>query len=80
VEVQDYPCPGWEHESTDLTLLTENGPEQVPAVAQTFTESCYVEAPLVAVGTREELEFAPALEGKVLVIHGRAVVRGSPER
>jgi Iap family predicted aminopeptidase len=49
-------------------------------VAQTFTESCDVEAPLIAVGSREELEFAPDLEGKILVIHGRAVVRLNVDR
>jgi Iap family predicted aminopeptidase len=46
----------------------------LPAVAQTFTEGCDVEAPLVGVGSREELEFAPDLEGKVLVLHGRAAI------
>ena len=71
VEVQDFPCPGWDHETTELTLLTKAGPEQLPAFAQTFTEACDVEAELVAVGSREELEFAPDLEGKVLVLYDR---------
>lgn len=68
VEVQDYPCPAWEHESTELTLLGAGGPQPLPAFAQTFTEACDVEAECVCVGTRDELEFAPDLEGKVLVL------------
>src|SRR5437879_2620765 len=55
VTVQDYPCPGWEHEQTELALRTSGSAEVLPAVAQTFTESCDVEAPFVGVGSREEL-------------------------
>ena len=54
-EVQDYPCPGWDHEATELTLLGDNGPERLDAVAQTFTEGCDVEAPLVTVQSRHEV-------------------------
>ncbi len=72
VEVQDFPCPSWEHESTELTLLTAGSGETLPALAQTFTEACDVEAELVGVSTWHELEFAPDLEGKVLVLHGDA--------
>ena len=68
VEVQDYPCPGWDHEGTELTLLGEGGSQQLPAFAQTFTEGCDLEAELAAVGTRHELEFRPDLEGKVLLL------------
>ncbi len=71
VELQDYACPAWEHESTELALLGADGTEQLPAFAQTFTEECDVEAESVCVGTREELEFAPDLEGKVLVLYDR---------
>jgi len=71
VEVQDWPTPCWEHESTELTLLTDGGAEPLPAFAQTFSEACDVEAELVPVATVEELELAPDLEGKVLVLHGR---------
>lgn len=70
VEVQDFPCPGWEQEATELALIGQAGPDPLPAVAQTFTEACDVEAELVGVGTGHELEFAPDLEGKVLVLYG----------
>lgn len=72
VEVQDFSCPSWEHESTELTLLGTDGEESLPALAQTFTEACEVEAELAAVGTWHELEFGPALDGKALVLHGEA--------
>ena len=80
VEVQDYPCPAWEHESTELTLLGAGGPEPLPAFAQTFTEACDVEAESVCVGTREELEFAPDLEGKVLVLCDRLATSLASDR
>jgi len=72
VEVQDYPCPGWDYEETELTLLGDGGPQSLPALAQTFTNGCDVEAELAVVGTRHELEFRPDLEGKILVLHGEA--------
>jgi len=72
VEVQDFPCPGWSHKATELTLLATGGPEPLPAFAQTFTEACDVEAELVGVSTRSELELAPDLEGKVLMLSGEA--------
>lgn len=73
VEVQDYRCPSWEHETTELALLGPHGvSEVVPAVAQTFTIGCDVEAPLAAVGTWLELELAPDLEGKILLLYGEA--------
>jgi len=72
VEVQDFSCPSWEHTATELTLAGANGPERLPAVAQTFSEGCEVEAPLAAVGTWEDLDLAPDLEGKVLVLYGDA--------
>jgi aminopeptidase YwaD len=72
VEVQDYPCPSWECEATELTLLAPGGPEPVTAFAQTFTEACDLEAELVTVGTRHELDLAPDLEGKTLLLYGEA--------
>ena len=72
VEVQDYPCPSWECEATELTLLASGGPESVTAFAQTFTEACDLEAKLAAVGTRHELDLAPDLEGKILLLYGEA--------
>ncbi|MBT4504898.1 MAG: hypothetical protein HOC74_44665, partial [Gemmatimonadetes bacterium] len=71
VEVQDYPCPAWKHESTELLLLAAEEPEPLPVFAQTFTEACDIEAALVPVTSEEELEFAPDLEGKVLLLHGK---------
>jgi aminopeptidase YwaD len=72
VEIQDFACPSWEHGSTELTLIGENGPEPLPAVAQTFTLGGDVEAPLAAVGTWQELDLAPDLEGKILLLHDSA--------
>ena len=72
VEVQDFACPSWELESTELTLLGPDGEEALPALAQTFTGSCDVEAELVSVSTWNELEFAPGLDGKAIVLHGDA--------
>lgn len=80
VEVQDFPCPGWEHEATELTLLTTSGPEPLPAFAQTFTEGCDIEAELVGVSTRQELELAPDLEGKILLLHGEAASNLAADR
>lgn len=71
VEVQDFACPSWEHESTELALLGSSGAaEVVPAAAQTFSVGCDVEAPLAVVGTWLELDLAPDLEGKILLLHG----------
>jgi len=72
VTVQDYPCPGWEHQGTELVLLGSGEPQRLAAVAQTFTEGCDVRGELAVVGTRHELEFRPDLEGKLLVVHGEA--------
>jgi len=80
VEVHDFPCPGWDHEATELTLLGKRGPEPLPAFAQTFTEACDVEAQFVAVGTRHELEYMPDLEGKVLLLYGEAGTGLAPNR
>src|SRR5262245_59007206 len=70
VEVQDFPCPSWEHERTDLALLAAGQPEPLPAVAQTFSPACDVEAPLTVVETWQELDLAPDLEGKALLLYG----------
>jgi aminopeptidase YwaD len=72
VTVQDYPCPGWEHEETRLALLGGGAPEALDAVAQTFTQGCDVEAKLAVVGTKHELEFRPDIEGTLLVVRGEA--------
>ncbi|NLW51420.1 MAG: Zn-dependent exopeptidase M28 [Candidatus Brocadiaceae bacterium] len=80
VEVQDWPTPCWEHESTELTLQTDAGEESITAVAQTFSESCDVEAELAPVATFEELELAPDLEGKVLVLHGKLATAMAADR
>jgi hypothetical protein len=72
VEVQDYPCPSWEHTATELTLLDPAGGRPLPAAAQTFSPPGDVTAPLAPVATRQELDLAPDLEGKVLLLHGAA--------
>lgn len=74
--VQDYDCPGWDHEGTELTLMGKGGPQTLRAFAQTFTEACDVEAELVVVSTKHELEFRPDLEGKVFVLTGEV---GGPQ-
>jgi hypothetical protein len=80
VEVQDFPCPGWEHKATELTLLTTSGSEPLPVFAQTFTEACDIEAELVGVNTRQELELAPDLEGKILLLYGEAASNLAADR
>jgi len=80
VETQDYPCPAWDHEATELTLLAASGPETLTVFAQTFTEACDVEAELVGVSTRQELELAPALEGKILLLHDEAAANLAADR
>ena len=80
VEVQDFPCPGWDREATELTLLAAGGPDPLPAFAQTFTEACDVEAELVGVIGREELDLAPDLEGKVLLLHGKVATSLAGDR
>ena len=66
LEVQEYACPAWEHESTEFTLMAAGGAERIPAWAQTFSLACDVEGEIAWVGSREELELAPDLEGKIL--------------
>ncbi|MFC1716006.1 M28 family metallopeptidase [Candidatus Poribacteria bacterium] len=80
VEVQDFPCPGWNHEATELTLLATSGPESLPVFAQTFTEACDVEAELVGVSTWYELELAPDLEDKILLLYGEAASNLAADR
>ena len=72
VEMQDFPCPCWEHEFTELTLLAEGGEERLPALAQTFVDACELEAELASASTWNELEYGPDLDGKALVLHGEA--------
>ena len=80
VEVQDFPCPSWEHKSAELTLLATGGTEPLTAFAQTFTESCNIEAELVGVSTRHELELAPDLDGKILLLYGEAASNLAADR
>lgn len=72
VEIQEYPCPSWEHEATELRLSgADDGQDLLlPAFAQVFSESCDVDGRLACVQTRNELEFAPDLEGHILVLSG----------
>jgi aminopeptidase YwaD len=80
VEVQNFPCPSWEHKTTALTLLATSGPESLPAFAQTFTEACDIEAELVGVNTRYQLELAPDLEGKILLLYGEVATDLTADR
>ena len=70
VEVQDFPCPSWDHETTELALPAEGDLEPLPVFAQTFSEACDIEAELVAVTSEAELDHVPDLEGKALLLHG----------
>lgn len=54
VEFQPFPCPNWTEESTALEL---NG-EALEAYANTFSPSCDISAPTIAIGTVEALEAA----------------------
>jgi aminopeptidase YwaD len=63
-----------------LTLLTTSGPESLPAFAQTFTEACDIEAELVGVSTRYQLELAPDLEGKILLLYGEVATNLTADR
>ena len=68
VEVQDYSCPSWECEATELTLQAPSGPEPMTAFAQTFTEACDLEAELAPValparGPRHVAGLVAAAEG-----------------
>lgn len=80
VEVQDFACPGWEHRATELSLLGPGGLEALPATAQTFTLGCDLEAPLAAAGTWQELDLAPGLEGKALLLYGDAATGLAQDR
>jgi len=80
VEVQDFPCPSWEHKTTELTLLATSGPESLPAFAQTFTAACDIEAELVCVRTLYQLELAPDLEGKILLLCGEVATDINADR
>ena len=65
VEVQEIPCPAWEHEGTRLEL---DG-ERLDAAANAFSPPCDVAAPIVSAGTIAELE-AANLSGRIGVLYG----------
>jgi aminopeptidase YwaD len=79
-EIQDYPCPAWECSATELTLLRDGRRVVLPAVPQTFSPACDVEAELAGVGSLSELDLAPDLEGKALVVHGELASRLNTDR
>ena len=70
VEVQEYPCPSWEHRETRLSILNDGESATLPALGTSFTLPCDVEGELDAVGTRWEIEYRGDLKDKVLVIYG----------
>jgi aminopeptidase YwaD len=65
VEMQEFLCPLWEEIETQL----EVGGEKLPAFANTWSPSCDVVAPAVALGTVAELE-AAELADRVGVLYG----------
>jgi len=65
VEMQEFLCPLWEKIETQL----EVGGEKLPAFANTWSPSCDVVAPAVALGTVAELE-AAELADRVGVLYG----------
>lgn len=65
MEVQEFNCPAWEHQTTRLTLHGK----VVEAAANAFSPPCDVSAPSVAVGTVSELEAAD-LEGRIGILYG----------
>lgn len=79
-EIQDYPCPSWEWSATELTLLRGGQHVALPAVAQTFSLACDVEADVAPVASLSELDLAPDLEGKALVVHGELASRLNTDR
>lgn len=68
VEVQKTDCPRWELEALSL----EAGGTALAAVANPFTPSCRVEAPLVRLHTLDELRLA-TLTGSIAVLTGDLV-------
>jgi aminopeptidase YwaD len=65
LERQPIPCPDW---STDHMSLTLNG-ELLEAAANTFSPSCDILAPTVAVCTPAELDSASVTD-KILIFYG----------
>lgn len=64
VEEQTLPCPLWEADA-----LLELPGEPLVALANTWSPSCDVTAPVAALGTLAELE-AGVLEGRIAVLYG----------
>ena len=65
VERQEYSCPAWECDETDLKV---NG-DALDASTNAFSPPCDVTAPGVAMKTMAELEAAD-LSGRVGILHG----------
>ncbi|HLE51169.1 MAG TPA: M28 family peptidase [Anaerolineales bacterium] len=70
VEFQDFPCPDWAEEFTSLEL----GEETLEASANTFSPSCDVRAPTIAVGTYEEL-LSAGISGQIPIFYGELAQR-----
>jgi Iap family predicted aminopeptidase len=65
IETQEIACPDWKEVSTRLEL----GGEEFEAYANTFSPSCEVMAPTVAIGSLAELE-AIEITGRVPIFYG----------
>lgn len=65
VEEQRWECPYWTNEETFL----EVGSQRLDATANTFSPSCDLLAPTVAIGTAAELQAAD-LVGKIGILYG----------
>lgn len=65
VEFQPFPCPNWIEEATALQL---NG-AALEAYANTFSPSCDISAPTIAIGTVEALEAAD-ITARIPIFYG----------
>jgi aminopeptidase YwaD len=68
VEMQELPCPSWQAQST---LLEVDG-LPLEAAANSFSTSCDVTAPAVAVATIAQLQLAD-LRGRIAILYGDLV-------
>ncbi len=71
VERQSFGCPNWQHRQTHLDL---DG-TVLDAEANTFSPSCDVTAPTVALGTLTELELA-TVDKQVAILYGELTSDG----
>jgi aminopeptidase YwaD len=68
LEFQQFPCPNWLEESTSLELAGQT----LAASANTFSPSCDVAAPTIAIGTFTELQTTP-ISSHIPIFYGELV-------